>query len=184
MIQVIRLYRQASKKTPHFVAFGTCLVKGSTSDAFAQKCVEGVDTLDIKRNLAFSIFSGAYLGCGQHFVYNVWFTRLFGASTSLQTGLKKSAMDLFVHVPLVYLPLYYAFEDTALGGTPVRGIQRLYAGTPEYAAELPEVMTKYSMIFPLVHVLNFTVIPREMRIAVVATVSFAWLVVLSTVSHK
>ena len=34
-------------------------------------------------------FSGAYLGIGQHLVYNVAFTRILGSGTDLLTGLKK-----------------------------------------------------------------------------------------------
>ena len=44
-------------------------------------------------------------------------------------------------------------------------------------------MEKYVKVFPLVHLANFTVVPPEMRIAVVAGVSFFWLIILSCLSH-
>jgi hypothetical protein len=37
----------------------------------------------------------------------VAFTRIFGTGTDLLTGLKKVIADSLVHVPLIYLPLYY-----------------------------------------------------------------------------
>ena len=77
------------------------------SDAIAQLQVERADRIDWARNAAFAFFSGAYLGVGQHFVYNVAFTRLFGSQTNVATALRKVAADSFGHVPLLYLPLYY-----------------------------------------------------------------------------
>ena len=35
---------------------------------------------------------------GQHFVYNVAFTRIFGAGMDLRVGMQKVAADLFFHV--------------------------------------------------------------------------------------
>lgn len=46
-------------------------------------------------------------------------------------------------VPFMYLPLYYMFEDTALGvGTPSSGLQRWWT-------ELPSTMAAYCKIFPM-----------------------------------
>ena len=106
----LRGYARASLRAPLAVAFGTCFLKGSASDAVAQKVVEERETLDLRRNLAFATFSGAYLGIGQHLIYNVAFTRILGSGTDLLTGLKKVAADSIIHVPLIYLPLYYPFE--------------------------------------------------------------------------
>ena len=83
------------------------------ADLFAQGVIEGRQinggdggggggkTFSLARTLSFGFFSGAYLGCGQHFVYNVAFTRLFGSSQSLGTGAKKVAADAIVHVPFI-----------------------------------------------------------------------------------
>ena len=43
----------------------------------------------------------------------------------------------------MYLPLYYMFEDTALGvGNPFSGLQR-------WQRELPDTMMAYAKIFPM-----------------------------------
>jgi len=88
-------------------------VKGVLADAFAQHVIEGrrliahdaggdgAGAYSVVRTLSFAVFSGAYLGCGQHLVYNVAFTRLFGASSSLATGAKKVAADAIIHVPFI-----------------------------------------------------------------------------------
>ncbi|CAL1163525.1 unnamed protein product [Cladocopium goreaui] len=170
-------YREASKARPLAVAFVTCYGKGTASDLVAQMLVERKSQPSVQRNVAFALFSGAYLGIGQHFVYNVAFTRIFGAGMDLRVGVQKVLADLFCHVPFMYLPLYYMFEDTALGvGNPQSGLQRWWK-------ELPGTMAAYCKIFPMFHLFNFTVTPPELRISLIACVSFVWLVVLSYISH-
>ena len=99
-------YSRASRAAPLATAFFTCLVKGSASDAVAQLQVERRDSMDWKRNFSFAFFSGAYLGIGQHLIYNVAFALIFGTGTDMITGMKKVIADSTVHVPLIYLPLY------------------------------------------------------------------------------
>ncbi|CAK9024303.1 unnamed protein product, partial [Durusdinium trenchii] len=158
-------YREASKARPLAVAFVTCYGKGSASDLVAQMVVERKARPSLQRNMAFALFSGAYLGIGQHFVYNIAFTRLFGAGMDLRVGMQKVTADLVFHVPFMYLPLYYMFEDTALGvGNPFSGLQRWWN-------ELPGTMAAYAKIFPMFHLFNFTVTPPELRISLIACVS-------------
>jgi len=200
--RLLRTYRDASRTRPLAVAFVTCLIKGSASDAFAQLVVERrrlefgecsndethgekVRSFCLKRNAAFAFFSGAYLGCCQHVIYNTLFNRLFTTAQTATVAGKKVAADLFVHVPLIYLPFYYSFEQTAVfGRTPLEGIRRLYVSTPEKPAEIISAMKNYAFIWPMVHFINFKLIPQELRISVVASVSFMWLVILSNISHQ
>ena len=46
----------------------------------SQTLIEGRKFKEVNcwRMNAFATFSAAYLGCGQHFVYNVWFLKWFG----------------------------------------------------------------------------------------------------------
>lgn len=171
-------YSRASKAAPLATAFVTCYVKGAASDAVAQLQVEKCEQMDWKRNTTFAFFSGSYLGIGQHMVYNVAFTRIFGPGTDFVTGMKKVIADSTVHVPLIYLPLYYPFKMVALGEGSA------YDGLVRYKADSFDVMTTYWSMWPLVHLVSFTVMPQELRIGFVASVSFVWLVYLSYASHK
>jgi len=174
----MQAFRHFSATRPLTAAFATCLAKGSASDAIAQRHVEKVDKFDYARNIAFSVFSGAYLGIGQHFVYNVAFTRAFGAGTGMLNASKKVIADSTIHVPMVYLPLYYSFKSVALGeGTALDGLAR-------YRGDAYDVLTTYWSAWPAVHLVNFSVMPSELRIHFVAAVSFVWLVYLSYASHK
>ena len=154
---MLGLYRKLSTRAPLGVAFATCFVKGSASDAVSQQVVEQRPALDVQRNTAFAFFSGAYLGCGQHFVYNVAFTRAFGPGRSAGVAACKVLADAIVHVPCVYLPLYYAFETPALGkGSPLDGLVR-------YREDAYDVLTTYWSTWPAVHFISFTMLPPEVR---------------------
>lgn len=173
----VEAYAVASRALPLSVAFGTCWVKGCVSDLVTQKVVERKPAVDWKRNMAFATFSGAYLGCGQHYIYNVLFTRWFGCGLDWGTAARKVAADAFWHVPCVYLPLYYAFQDTVLSGGPICGLRR-------YSQEFVSVMKPYCCIWTSFHFINFRFTPPELRIGLIACVSFGWLMVLSYISHK
>lgn len=174
----LQAYRNASRAAPMTTAFLTCLIKGSASDGVAQLQVERKESMDWKRNCAFALFSAAHLGIGQHIIYNVWFTRWFGKGTDFLTGMKKVVADSTWHVPLVYLPLYYPFKTVALGeGTASDGLR-------QYSRDALEVLTTYWSMWPAVHLISFTVMPQELRIAFVASASFVWLVYLSNASHR
>ena len=180
---MLRRYRTISTKYPLRTAFATCFIKGSAADLLAQTVVENKSKSQIswRRNLSFAFFSGAYLGIAQHGIYNVIFTRAFGSSQTFQTAVKKVAADFFIHVPFVYIPLYYAFEQTVVfDQNPAAGIDILYG---KDSLEIIPVMETYAMIWPGVHLINFMFVPMELRIAVIATVSFAWLTILSSISH-
>lgn len=170
-------YATASRAWPLPVAFVTCWAKGSASDLVTQKALEQKAQVDWRRNVAFATFSGAYLGCGQHYIYNIIFTRWFGAGLDLRTAVKKVVADGLWHVPLVYLPLYYAFEDTVLRDGPVSGLRR-------YSEEWWSCMKPYWGMWTFFHLANFQFTPPELRIGLIACMSFLWLVVLSYISHQ
>jgi hypothetical protein len=174
----LQLYRAASRAAPLTTAFATCWIKGAASDAFAQLRIEQKDCIDWKRNIAFGFFSAAYLGIGQHCIYNVAFTRVFGTKTDLLTGLKKVVADSLIHVPLIYMPLYYPYKAVILGEGSMRD------GLERYAHDARDVLGTYWSMWPGVHLISFTVMPQELRIGFVATVSFVWLIYLSYASHK
>jgi hypothetical protein len=149
-------YRAASRRAPLLVAFATCLVKGSASDLLAQMQLEGRGWTEVNfmRNGAFALFSAVHLGCGQHLIYNVLFARVFGMGTDVRTvGLKVLADSLW-HVPMVYLPLYYVFEVSALL-SPNSAWEAVEAGLSKYREEAYEVLRTYWTTWPLLHAINF-----------------------------
>ena len=66
----LNAYRAWSRQQPLGSAFATCFLKGSASDVVAQQALDSEEGFDLPRNITFAVFSGAYLGIGQHYVYN------------------------------------------------------------------------------------------------------------------
>ena len=110
-------YNAWSLGAPFSCAFVTCAFKGTLSDLTAQKVIERRDRLNLRRSFAFACWGGFYLGCGQHVWYNLIFTRFFGAAQTTKATVQKVVTDSLVHVPLCCHPLYFTFENWALGGT-------------------------------------------------------------------
>lgn len=158
-------------------------IEGKTLPGFGGAQTDG-DRFNFRRNFAFALFSGAYLGCFQHLLYNIAFTRLFGSGQSLKVATRKVAADYFVTTPFLYLPIYYASEYAILQGDPSAGVSTYFVGKDGKPPEMVPVMKRYTIIWPAFHLFNFTVTPPELRIAAIACVSFLWLTILSNVSHQ
>ena len=56
-------------------------------------------------------------------------------------------------------------------------------GLEAYKKDSGEILPTYWTSWPLIHTLQFTVVPKELRISFVATMSFVWLVYLSYASR-
>lgn len=55
----------------------------------------------VRRTVLFALWSASYCGCGQHYIFNVLFTRAFGSGTSFWVALRKAAADSFIATPLL-----------------------------------------------------------------------------------
>mmetsp|Transcript_158359 Transcript_158359/g.303885 ORF Transcript_158359/g.303885 Transcript_158359/m.303885 type:complete len:236 (-) Transcript_158359:65-772(-) len=173
---IVQRYRSFSLAYPFTAAFGICAAKGFLADAFAQKVIERKPGFEPRRAIAMTLFSGSYCGCAQHFVFNVAFTRIFGTCTKLPTAMKKMVADFSGHAPFMYMPTYFAFDELLRFGT--------LAGLWErYKEDLPKTMKEYLKVWPAVMMCLFTVVPVELRITVLAAVSFVWLIILSVTAH-
>lgn len=67
---LLRGYSDAYSQSPYRAAFFTCLFKGAIADCVAQIQIERRDTLDTRRTLLFSLWSAAYCGSCQHYIFN------------------------------------------------------------------------------------------------------------------
>lgn len=156
------------------MAFGTCFIKGSISDGVTQTKIEKRSAdkgVDLKRNVRFAAWSGAYCGSIQHFVYNVLYLRMF-PSTHIASRLLCTSFDTLVHGPWVYLPTYYVCKSLLTGG-------KAKDGLAEFTDNWWDIVTAYWKVwFPSV-LITMTVIPMQFRILFISGVSLFWLMLLS-----
>ena len=174
------------------MAFVTCFIKGSAADCITQKyAATGTTTatvtdehagFDLSRNVAFGVWSGAYLGTWQHILFNNLygvFDRRFRSSRKLAAG-AKVLFDNFVHLPLLYFPLYYVSQPVLRG----EGLESWHDGWQNYQRHgLETIVSGLSLWIP-VSTINFYAVPPPLRVGFMAAVSFGWLTVLSFISNK
>jgi len=170
-------YDQLYGQRPYVTSFVTCFIKGALSDGTSQKLVEKKKKWNIRRAFSFSFFSAAWFGCGQHIVYNILFRRLFGECRSVLNIVKKVSLDTSVWGIGTCLPVYYAFENWALGGSPMAGLKLL-------REEWYEQVAAYMSIWPAFQFINFRYVPPNFRIAAIASASYGYLIILSFLSHR
>ena len=70
MRSLLHAYSEAYRRVPYRAAFATCLVKGAIADGVAQIQVEKRDRLDARRTMLFALWSAAYCGSCQHYIFN------------------------------------------------------------------------------------------------------------------
>lgn len=170
-------WRHLNKTRPFATAFFLYSGKAVLTDIFAQKVIERKRNLDRPRTAAMACFGGAYAGCFQHYVFNIAFTRLFGASQTINVALKKVLADACVHTPFLYLPCYLALDEAMSVGS-IDGLWNRWCDVI-----LPS-MKSYAMVWPMVYVCVFSIVPTELRMTTVALASLVWLVMMSCATHS
>lgn len=164
-------------------------VKSSMADAFAQFLAAKKPEFsslgersrsmpfDNMRNLSLFVYGGIYLGCGQELIYNHLFTILFGAKTTLRTVMAKVSFDMFVVQPLISLPIAYIIKALVMNESMKTAKNRYFADIRHN-----NLLQSCWMVWIPAQTVVFTVIPTHLRITFMASVSFFWLVLFSTIS--
>jgi len=174
---------------PYVAAFLTCSVKASAADLIAQtrQCAKNVD---VSRNLAFLVYGGLYQGLAQQFMYSTVFPDIFGHDLDMMGLASQVSFDMCIVGPFLCLPLAYAFksmfsgdENEELTSLETKG-QALQQGLEKYVNDVTSqgLLLKYWGLWTPVNFLTFGVVPMHFRVAFVASVSFFWILILSSVA--
>lgn len=172
----LRSYNEVAQRYPFETGVVTTVVKTSAADLFAQKVIEGRDQVDWKRHSVFVTFGFFYLGGFQYYLYNHLFVKWCAGMTAA-LGHKGSApiktfIDQAIHHPFFYFPVFYGLKGYVEGRSPTAIYEK-------YRAELWDNCKALWTIWVPAQLVNFSVVPRHLRIPFVAGVSFAWTVVIS-----
>lgn len=158
----------------------TCGVKASVADGIAQvrKPSFGcLDDLEVRRNLAYIVYGGIFVGAMCHYEYDVIFPLLFGNDHSLWTSMREVLFDVFVSGPLLWLPPAYLIKAVMYDYPLQEGLQK-------YANDVMKngLLLKYWAVWLPAQSISFTVVPDHLRIVFMASVSFFWFILFSTVA--
>jgi len=159
----------------------TCGVKASVADGIAQVRAQasGWDDLEVRRNIAYIIYGGIFIGALCHYEYDVIFPILFGTDHSLWTSLQEVLFDNFVSGPLVWLPPAYLIKAVVYDYSLGEGLQKYIDDVTKN-----DLLQKYWTVWLPAQSISFTVVPDHLRVAFMASVSFFWFIIFSTVSSS
>lgn len=136
-----------------------------------------IQTLDARRNLAFLIYGVLYQGIGQEVIYNHLYPILFGSGTDMTTVFRKVIFDLCIQTTFLTLPIAY-YSKSVVFGRPFKVAMQQYVDDVKHKG----LLTKYFLLWGPVQSLTFSVIPEHFRITFIASVSFFWVIILSSLS--
>ena len=188
---------------PYAAAFIICAFKASAADCVAQVNTRSSQVyqselktrggevairrktflpnfkFNLKRNLAFLAYGGLYQGICQEFIYNNLFTSLFGASTKITTAGMKVLFDMFAIQPLVALPIAYLIKAVVFKYSFAEAIGKYLIDIKQNS-----LLQKCWMIWGPAMFISFSFVPKHFRISFMASVSFFWLILFSSLQSK
>ena len=154
--------------------------KATVADLFAQQRQKAKGTkFDYRRVLSFLVYGSLYQGCVQELIYNNLYNYLFGTATTAKVVVKKVMFDAVFHNAMVCIPMAYAVKSMIYRYSLKKGIQQYIDDVMHHG-----LLIKYYAIWMPVNAMIFTIVPPHWRIAVMATVSFFWMMILSTISSR
>ena len=136
----------------------TCGVKAHVADGIAQVRSE-TDSVEFKRNLAYVLYGGIFVGGMCHLEYDYIFPALFGNDHSTKTIFEEVIFDNFISAPLFWLPPAYVVK-AAVYDYPMK------EGLEKYVHDIKHngLLTKYLSIWIPAQSISFSVIPGELYI--------------------
>ena len=168
----------ALRRRPMTLACASATAQTFTADVLVQTALEkrNVLQLDLRRTAAFTLFGGAWVGCGQYLLFCKLFEALIPATTTV-ASVGKMALDQFAHVPFLYFPIYFSV-DAWVQGACARG-EGLEHVKRKYTTELMALLKVNWSIWLPASFVGFRFVPTHWRIPYVSCVSFCWNCVFS-----
>uniref|UniRef100_A0A7S4MGE0 Uncharacterized protein n=1 Tax=Odontella aurita TaxID=265563 RepID=A0A7S4MGE0_9STRA len=176
------------RTSPLLAAFLTCGANASAADIVAQKRASIVAAdpnnenkhcrpIEKRRTLAFLLYGGLYQGVAQEFLYNRFLPKLFGVGTAPPAVIGKVLFDMLVLTPFLCLPVAYLVKSMVYQ-RPLSDAWERYS----YDVREAGLLKKFWCLWGPVQCLTFGIVPEHFRVSFVSSVSFFWLIVLSTIS--
>jgi protein Mpv17 len=153
----------------------TCGVKASLADGVAQ--LKSSPIFQLRRNFAYVIYGGIFIGLMAHMEYDHLFPLMFGEGHG--HVVEKVLFDDFVSAPLMWLPPAYLIKAMVYDYSLEEGLQKYW-----YDIQNNALLQRYWTIWVPAQSISFSVVPDHLRVAFMASVSFFWIIMLSTLSSK
>ena len=134
---------------------------------------------EARRNTAYVIYGGLFVGLMCHMEYNVLFPVMFGTENTPTTFISKVLFDNFISAPLMWLPPAYLIKAVLYDYSLGEGLEKYWRDIRDEG-----LLLKYWTIWVPAQTVSFSVVPDHLRVAFMASVSFFWFILFSSVSSN
>jgi hypothetical protein len=157
---------------PAFVAGASLGARYAVADVLQQASSEA--PASARQFGAFGLFGTLYGSGPAYLIYTKLYPRLLGNERVVATA----ALDVAVHTPLLYFPVFYLVNAAVFGDT-LRPRALARAAYRDWRSNLAEDV-KMSILFWLpAHALNFYFVPLHLRVPAISGIGFFWAIGLS-----
>jgi hypothetical protein len=173
----------ALRRRPMLFACASATTQTFCADVLVQTSLEqrSVAQLDLHRTAAFTLFGAGWVGCGQYVLFCKVFEALVPSATAA-ASVGKMALDQFLHVPLLYFPIYFSVDAWIQGkvaaGEGFAHVQH------KFDTELFELLKVNWSIWVPASFVGFRFMPTHLRIPYVSCVSFCWNCIFSRMQGR
>ena len=169
----------------HHRPFATNLALGSffgfTGDVICQFGVQKRSTseFDHPRLWGLTTFFGFYASTFSLRIFAMYPKILphFIMKSPFREGMVSSMLDNCVHSPFLYLPLFYVWTGWFEGESAKHSLYK-------YADQFVPAMKALLVIWMPIQFLNFSIVPRNHRVAFVGLGNLVWNVIIDYISHE
>ncbi len=140
-----------------------------------------------RRNLAYVLYGGIFVGLMSHVEYSYVFPFLFGDEKTLAITTEKVFFDNLISAPIMWLPPAYFIKAWVYGSDDDESSEGVFAeGLKKYLVDVREnnLLGQYWAIWFPAQSVSFSVVPDHLRVAFMASISFFWFILFSTVSSQ
>jgi len=165
-------------------AFATATFIGLTKtvgcDFLVQKYLDNKIEIDWKRTQVFFLFGSLYVGGFQYVLFSKFIPRIWPMNGSLRNILSASAFDNFVHIPFLYLPLFYTIREAVNTYSEGTGPKSWAQGAlSKYGQNFwPDNMVGWKLYIPA-HFVTFGLLPVHLRVPWVCSVGCIYICTIS-----
>lgn len=149
--------------------------------------MSAIANLEWRRNLAYIIYGGIFVGLMCHLEYDYAFPFMFarnGVDYAVQqhvpqTIVSEILFDNFISGPLLWLPPAYLIKAVIYD-------YPLKEGLEKYVYDIKEngLLKQYWKIWLPAQTVSFSVVPDHLRVPFMASISFFWFILFSSLSSK
>ena len=153
-------------------------VKAWLADLLVQCAVEKRDTVDQGRSLLFATFGASYQGIFQYLMYNrgfeVWFP-----GRGVRNVVTKIMLTNLISDPVFFFPSFYTMREAMNGERGVSATEMVTRALEKYRNNCWTDWRNSWVIWVPAHAVTYGFVPVHLRISWIATVSFAYVMLLS-----